>query len=88
MNANIGVKNVIEHWLNSIPIEFDWSRSLNPPGELLYFIKPHLRILITDTAIEDNPPQKILSSLIDNYAAGLKDNQFLILKSDLLMVAM
>jgi hypothetical protein len=86
MNANIEVKKSIENWLISIPIEFEWSRSANPPGEMLHFLKPHLRILITDAAIEDNPPQKILSSLIDNYAASLEENQLLIMKSDLQMV--
>lgn len=86
MNANIEVKEVIENWLISIPIEFDWSRSQNPPGEMLYFLKSRLRILITDAAIEDNPPQKILSSLIDNYAAGFEEDQLLILKSDLQVV--
>jgi hypothetical protein len=86
MNANIEVKDAIEKWLASISVEFDWSRSANPPGEMLHFLKPSLRVLITDAAIEDNPPQKILSLLIDNYADSQKENQLLIVKSDLQMV--
>jgi hypothetical protein len=86
MNSNIEVKKAIENWLISIPIPFDWSRSANPPGEMLHFLKPRLRILITDAAIEDNPPQEILSSLIDNYAASQEDNRLLKIKSDLEVV--
>lgn len=63
MSRNGDTRDVIGVWFKQRGRTAEWSRAINPPGELLHTTPPSLRLFVYDSAIEDNEPQTILAAL-------------------------
>jgi len=83
MKNNIYLKNQINQWLADQGEKPEWERSINPAGELLYTKANGVRLLILDSAIEDNNIQKILEIATPFLLANMHNNKQWILDSSL-----
>lgn len=77
------IKVLLADWLTSNSIKHEFCRSINPPGMVVYILNQKINILITDSAIEDNVPNAVLSSLVDLITKGGNNNCSIVLMSDL-----
>lgn len=83
MQSQSETRQLIDEWLAKLGYEADWSRSINPAGNVLHIRPSGLKLLITDSAIEDNSPHAILGSLAKGHVEQFDENMSWILKSDL-----
>lgn len=83
MQCQAETKQLIDEWLAELGFETDWSRSINPAGNVLHIGPAGLKLLITDSAIEDNSPHAILGSLAKEHIERFDVHKSWILKSDL-----
>ena len=83
MHIRDEMKRIIDNWLVDQGCESDWSRSINPPGELLHLMPSGPTVLITDSATEDNSPPAILDALERQLGDKLEVAGDWLLRSDL-----
>lgn len=83
MNRQDNLHKLVTSWLGALAITSEWSRSINPPGELLHIEPGGPSFLILDVAIEDNALDHIVQALQEAYANIQDHGVRLILRSNL-----
>jgi len=83
MKNNIYLQNKINQWLADQGEKPEWERSINPVGDILHTKANGVRLLILDSAIEDNNVQKIFEIATPFLLANMYNNKQWILDSSL-----
>lgn len=83
MKNKIYLQNQINQRLADLGEKPEWKRSINPAGDILCTKANGVRLLILDSAIEDNNVQKILEVATPFLLANMHNSKQWILDSSL-----
>ena len=58
------LKSELDKHFRSAGEDVEWGRSINPAGEVLFILQKEVRVVVLDSAIEDNSAQAVLEGVV------------------------